>query len=88
MARPVAETFTYDLDGNLTTDGLWTYTYDAENHLRSMYSALADQTGSKLALLFTYDYIVNERLSLTHLRADKIDPPCVVFARLRFGSSS
>jgi YD repeat-containing protein len=27
---------TYDFDGNLTKDGLWTYTWDAENRLSSM----------------------------------------------------
>ena len=27
------EAFTYDLDGNLTSDGLWTNTWDAENRL-------------------------------------------------------
>ena len=27
------ESFTYDLDGNLSVDGRWTYTWDAENRL-------------------------------------------------------
>jgi len=27
------EVFTHDLDGNLTSDGRWTYTWDAENRL-------------------------------------------------------
>jgi RHS repeat-associated protein len=30
------ESFTYDLDGNLTSDGQWTYGWDAENRLVSM----------------------------------------------------
>jgi YD repeat-containing protein len=30
------ETFGYDLDGNLTSDGRWTYVWDAENRLVSM----------------------------------------------------
>ena len=30
------EVFTYDLDGNLTSDGRWTYTWDAENRLIQM----------------------------------------------------
>ena len=29
------EVFTYDADGNLTSDGRWTYTWDAENRLLS-----------------------------------------------------
>ncbi len=32
----MAENFGYDLDGNLTSDGRWTYTWDAENRLISM----------------------------------------------------
>ena len=28
-----AETFTYDADGNLTNDGTFSYTWDAENRL-------------------------------------------------------
>jgi hypothetical protein len=34
--RGASETFTYDLDGNLTSDARWTYTWDAENRLASM----------------------------------------------------
>ena len=30
------ESFSYDLDGNLTNDGRWTYTWDAENRLIQM----------------------------------------------------
>lgn len=30
---PTKTTFTYDANGNLTGDGTWAYTYDAENHL-------------------------------------------------------
>src|SRR5579859_5797151 len=30
------ENYSYDSDGNLTTDGRWTYTWDAENRLVSM----------------------------------------------------
>ena len=32
------ESFVYDLDGNLTRDGLWTYVWDAENRLVSVES--------------------------------------------------
>jgi len=30
------EQFSYDLDGNLTQDGRWTYGWDAENRLISL----------------------------------------------------
>ena len=39
------EAFLYDLDGNLTADGRWTYTWDAENRLMAMQSKI----------LFAYD---------------------------------
>jgi RHS repeat-associated protein len=33
---PTSESFTYDLDGNLTQDARWQYTWDAENRLVSV----------------------------------------------------
>ncbi|OAI42305.1 hypothetical protein AYO41_04505 [Verrucomicrobia bacterium SCGC AG-212-E04] len=42
---PATEAFTYDLDGNLTSDGRWTYTWDGENRL----IALQGQSGTALA---------------------------------------
>ena len=50
------EQFTNDPDGNLLTDGRWTYTWDAENHLINMTSLSAAPSASKLKLDFTYDY--------------------------------
>jgi RHS repeat-associated protein len=51
------ENFTYDADGNLTSDGRWTNTWDAENRLISMQSLTNGPAGSKLKLLFAYDYM-------------------------------
>ena len=50
------EQFTNDPDGNLLTDGRWTYTSDAENRLIDMTSLSGAPSGSKLKLDFTYDY--------------------------------
>ncbi len=51
------ERFEYDLDGNLTSDGRWTYVWDAENRLIEMASVVGQ--GADLAprqkLEFTYD---------------------------------
>ena len=33
FVRKPPETFSYDLDGNMSTDGRWNYTWDAENQL-------------------------------------------------------
>ncbi|MDI1335898.1 MAG: hypothetical protein PSU94_06905, partial [Lacunisphaera sp.] len=56
------EPFTYDLDGNLTSDGRWDYTYDAENRLVSMqtHTALSPSpfpNADARRLEFKYDYL-------------------------------
>jgi RHS repeat-associated protein len=50
------EAFTHDDDGNLTTDGRWTYTWDAENRLKKMESLSDAPQASKRKLEFAYDY--------------------------------
>src|SRR5271157_2035352 len=50
------ENYTYDADGNLLSDGRWTYTWDAENRLIIMTSLSGAPAGSQLQLAFTYDY--------------------------------
>jgi RHS repeat-associated protein len=51
------ETLSYDLDGNLLEDGLWTYKWDAENRLIEMTSTLPTTGGfTRLKLEFAYDY--------------------------------
>jgi RHS repeat-associated protein len=47
------EAFTYDLDGNLTNDGHWAYTWDAENRLISMTNNTL--VGPQYQLTFAYD---------------------------------
>ncbi len=53
---PNAQTPTYDDDGNLKTDGLWIYTWDAENRLVAMESAAAVPAAAKRKLEFGYDF--------------------------------
>jgi len=48
------EQFTYDLDGNLTTDGRWTYGWDAENRLVTLTTNTA--VGPQQSLKFEYDW--------------------------------
>jgi RHS repeat-associated protein len=47
------EAFTYDLDGNLTADGRWNYSWDAENRLLSMVANTA--VGPQQSIKFEYD---------------------------------
>ena len=55
---PATQAFSYDADGNLLSDGVWSYSYDAENRLILMDSALpATFVGMYLKLVFTYDYL-------------------------------
>ena len=49
------EAFTYDLDGNLTSDGRWTYTWDAENRLTSMTALSSVPNAARKKLEFVYD---------------------------------
>ncbi len=49
------ESFSYDLDGNLTQDGRWTYNWDGENRLVQMRATITDPTVGQCALAFTYD---------------------------------
>ncbi len=50
------EPFGYDGDGNLTSDGRWTYTWDAENRLVTMQALSTIPAAAKLKLDFTYDW--------------------------------
>jgi RHS repeat-associated protein len=50
-----AETYTYDLDGNLTSDGRWTNKWDGENRLVDMTSHSSGPSGSRKSLQFGYD---------------------------------
>ncbi|OQB93714.1 MAG: tRNA(Glu)-specific nuclease WapA precursor [Verrucomicrobia bacterium ADurb.Bin118] len=49
------ETFIYDADGNLTNDGRWSYTWDAENRITSFTRNSAAPAGSKVKLDCQYD---------------------------------
>jgi RHS repeat-associated protein len=49
------EAFTYDADGNPTSDSLWTNVWDAENRLISMQSVAGVPAGAKLKVDFAYD---------------------------------
>ena len=51
------ETNIYDLDGNLTSDGRFNYTWDGENRLITMTSLTNAPTASMVSLAFTYDYM-------------------------------
>jgi RHS repeat-associated protein len=49
------EVFSYDLDGNMTSDGRWNYTWDAENRLVKMESRPDTPSGSWRRIEWTYD---------------------------------
>jgi RHS repeat-associated protein len=53
---PASETFTNDVDGNLTRDGRWTNYWDAENRLVKMETLPNAPTGSRRRLEFGYDH--------------------------------
>ncbi len=49
------EAFGYDLDGNLTSDGRWNYTWDGENRLTKVESLSSSPTASKRRVTWEYD---------------------------------
>jgi RHS repeat-associated protein len=49
------ETFTYDADGNLLSDGWWNYTWDAENRLIKVESRPDTPSSSWRRIEWTYD---------------------------------
>jgi len=50
-----AETFSYDKDGNMTNDGRWTLTWDAENRLTQAESLSSGPTAAKRKVVWEYD---------------------------------
>jgi len=49
------EVFSYDLDGNMTSDGRWNYTWDAENRLIKVESRSDTPSSSWRRIEWTYD---------------------------------
>jgi RHS repeat-associated protein len=56
LLPPATQSFVYDDDGNLLTDGVWSYTWDAENRLITMTANTNIPNAAKLKLDFAYDY--------------------------------
>ncbi len=56
---PALQIFTYDADGNLTDDGVWTYAYDAESRVYRMTATTAAVNAGypSRVLTFKYDYL-------------------------------
>jgi len=56
-----AQSYTYDLDGNLTYDGLWFYAWDGENRLTGMSMSSIETSGfpaaQRKSLGFAYDQL-------------------------------
>jgi len=50
------ESFSHDTDGNLTGDGRWTYTWDAENRLIKQERNVASPSGARQKLEFEFDW--------------------------------
>jgi RHS repeat-associated protein len=71
-AKP--EAFTYDADGNLASDGIWTYAWDAENRLVAMQlkesigNILLERSDLWLRLEFAYD-AMGRRISKRVMRS-------------------
>lgn len=64
---PAIQTFSYDSDGNMTGDSLWTYVWDAENRLIEVLPLTNSPAASKHWLKFAYDS-EGRRIQKTSLR--------------------
>ena len=53
---PATESFVPDADGNLTSDGRWTYTWDGENRLIEMKRDTDTPAGARQRMVFEYDH--------------------------------
>lgn len=53
---PIPESFGYDTDGNLTSDGRWSYTWDAENRLVRQETVAAAYNAGVPRQQIQYDY--------------------------------
>lgn len=51
------QSLSYDADGNLTNDGRWSFTWDAENRLTSLISLDGIPSGASNAVYYSYDDI-------------------------------
>jgi len=54
---PATEALSYDFDGNVTSDGHWSYTWDGENRLVGLESVAGVPAAAKSRLEFSYDYL-------------------------------
>jgi len=55
LVAQTPETNSYDADGNLTQDGKWSYTWDAENRLIGMQSLSTIPDSAKRQMTYAYD---------------------------------
>ena len=53
---PTPESFTYDTDGNMGTDGRWSYIWDAENRLAQMETVATAYNNGVPRQLLQFDY--------------------------------
>jgi RHS repeat-associated protein len=56
LVAPANVSPTYDSDGNLTADGLWSYAWDGENRLKSVTSLTTVPVAARRKLEFAYDF--------------------------------
>jgi len=49
------QSFSYDADGNLTNDGRWAFTWDADNRLTSLIALDGVPSGASNAVYYSYD---------------------------------
>lgn len=66
------ESYGFDADGNLTSDGRWQYAWDAENRLASMEALPNVPAEARMRMEFAYDYLgrrIQKKVSVWNVQA-------------------
>lgn len=82
---PLNQSLVHDADGNLISDGLWKYAWDAENRIRVMYMTNLAAGTPRFQLEFQYDYQGRRiRKTVKARQNDTVGTAWVVWSDRRF----
>lgn len=77
------EFFTHDADGNLVSDGRWSYSWDGENRLVGMESVAGVPVAAKAKLVFEYDWAGRRTRKLSYVWSTTVMGGSYVLAQER-----
>jgi RHS repeat-associated protein len=75
------EAYAYDADGNLTKDGRWAYTWDAENRLTGMEALVSVPSEARKKLEYAYDWAgrrIQKKVYAWNIAASSYQPQATI----------